>query len=227
MGQHKRYKCVLFDMDGTLVDSYEGIFHAYQWTMKQMGREFGGEGFVRQAIGAPLIEVFENLCGMDRRQAEQAASYYRAYYAERGKHEIMVYDGIEETLKRLKNAGFFIGTATLKKENFAKEILKEQGLLSYFDAVCGMDEGDRLTKADLIRRCMAAAKSTKEETVLVGDSVFDAIGAEETEISFLGVTYGFGFCDLDHLKECGVQTGAKTAGEIADLLCSEEKGTER
>lgn len=227
MDQHKRYKCVLFDMDGTLVDSYEGIFHAYQWTMKQMGRDFGGENFVRRAIGAPLIWVFENICGMGRPQAEQAASHYRAYYADKGKHEATVYSGMEKTLNRLKKAGCFIGVATLKKESFAKEILEEQGLLSYFDVVCGMDGGDSLTKADLIRRCMRTAKSKKEETVLIGDSEFDAAGAEEAGVAFLGVTYGFGFRDRRHLNEYGVVMGAETAGEIADLLCAEQKGTKR
>ena len=140
MKGYKRYQCVLFDMDGTLVDSYQGIFHAYRRTMEQMGRTFGGDDFVRRAIGAPLLWVFESLCGMDRAQAERAAAVYRAYYADRGKHEARVYDGMEETLGRLKAAGCFLGAATLKKERFAREMLEEQGILPCFDAVCGMDE---------------------------------------------------------------------------------------
>lgn len=227
MDAYKRYRCVLFDMDGTLVDSYEGIFHAYRWTMEQMGREFGGDGFVRRAIGAPLLWVFENLCGMDQPSAEQAAARFRAYYAREGKHQVKVYDGMEETLRRLKAAGCFLGTATLKREPFAKEILKEQGLLSYFDVVCGMDAGDHLTKADLVRRCMQAAKSEKEDTVLVGDSKFDAAGAKEAGVAFLAVTYGFGFHDRENPGDYGAVMIAEDAGVIADLLCTEGKGTQR
>ena len=220
------YKCVLFDMDGTLVNSYEGIFHAYRWTMEQMGRDFGGDNFVRRAIGAPLIWVFENLCGMDRIEAEQAAVRYRTYYANQGKHQAGVYDGMEETLRRLKEAGCFLGVATLKNETFAKEMLDTLRLLSYFDMVCGMDADDRLTKADLIRRCMQGAKSEKKETILVGDSAFDAAGAREAGIAFLAVTYGFGFQKPEQAKEVGAVMVAETAGEIADLLCRAEKGIE-
>lgn len=220
------YKCVLFDMDGTLVNSYEGIFHAYRWTMEQTGRNFGGDNFVRRAIGAPLIWVFENLCGMDRVVAEQAAACYRTYYANQGKHQVRVYDGMEETLRRLKEAGCFLGVATLKNETFAKEMLDALGILSYFDIVCGMDASDRLTKADLIRRCMQAAKSEKKETILVGDSAFDAAGAREAGIAFLAVTYGFGFQDQKQLEDCGAIMVAETAGEIADLLCRAGKDVE-
>ena len=220
------YKCVLFDMDGTLVNSYEGIFHAYRWTMEQMGRDFGGDEFVRRAIGAPLIWVFENLCGMDHVVAERAAACYRIYYAEKGKLQASVYDGMEKTLRRLKEAGCFLGVATLKKDIFAKEMLDALGLLSYFDMVSGMDADDSLTKADLIRRCMQAAMSEKKETILVGDSAFDAAGAREAGIAFLAVTYGFGFQDRKQLADCGAVLVAETAGEIADLLCRAGKDVE-
>lgn len=99
---------------------------------------------------------------MDRVVAEQAAACYRTYYANQGKHQVRVYDGMEETLRRLKEAGCFLGVATLKNETFAKEMLDALGILSYFDIVCGMDASDRLTKADLIRRCMQAAKIRKK-----------------------------------------------------------------
>ena len=218
------YKCVLFDMDGTLVNSYEGIFHAYRWTMEQMGQDFGGDNFVRRAIGAPLIWVFENLCGMDHVVAERAAACYRTYYAEKGKLQASVYDGMEKTLRRLKEAGCFLGVATLKKDIFAKEMLDALGLLSYFDMVSGMDADDSLTKADLIRRCMQAAMSEKKETILVGDSAFDAAGAREAGTAFLAVTYGFGFQDPEQAKEAGAVLVAETAGEIADLLCGAGEG---
>ena len=139
------YRCVLFDMDGTLIDSYTGIFHAYQWAVQQSGIGFPGDALVRQAIGAPLPYAFETLCGMDSDTTKQAVQQYREYYARKGWHEVSVYPGIEAALKQLKRLGCFIGTATLKREHFAKRILKEQGLISYFDLVSGMDENDTLT----------------------------------------------------------------------------------
>lgn len=218
------YRCIIFDMDGTLVNSYEGIYHAYEWTMKKAGLPFGGHSFVQKAIGAPLPYVFEQLCGMDCESSRQCIQYYREYYAQKGKYQAKAYDGMEETLIKLRQEGFFLGTATLKKESFAKEILKELGLLSYFDLVCGMDEDDRLTKADLIRRCIRYAQVKKSETVLVGDSEFDLDGARETGIAFLAVTYGFGFQDENVLKEQKIAMIADTAQEIALQLCGSVRG---
>ena len=109
------YNCVLFDMDGTLINSYAGIFHGYQRAFAQLGEKFPGEDLVRRAIGAPLPEVFERLCGFRPEQTRMAVRYYRQYYDEKGKHEAFAYAGIADTLSRLKAAGYFLGTATLKR----------------------------------------------------------------------------------------------------------------
>ncbi len=187
------YKCVLFDMDGTLVDSYEGIFNAYQYSFQRMGVSFPGDSFVRTAVGAPLLQVFERMCGMASSDARQAVQYYRDYYSRRGKSQVRLYDGISDMLQRLKEAGCFLGVATLKRESFAREILSETGVLPFFDVVCGMDTDDQLTKADLISRGVIEASSTPEQTILVGDSAFDQAGAQRAGVHFLAVTYGFGF----------------------------------
>ena len=73
------YNCVLFDMDGTLINSYAGIFHGYQRAFAQLGEKFPGEDLVRRAIGAPLPEVFERLCGFRPEQTRMAVRYYRQY----------------------------------------------------------------------------------------------------------------------------------------------------
>ena len=219
-------RCVLFDMDGTLVDSYSGISASYAWAFRQSGLPFPGDVFVRKAIGAPLPWVFEQLCGMDAARAERAVGYYRSYYAQKGKFGAAVYRGMESTLIRLKQAGCFLGTATLKKEAFALEILERLRLLPLFDLVCGMDERDSLTKAGLLRRCMETLRVLPEETVLVGDSLFDRQGAEEAGVDFLAVTYGFGFRTPEEQKQLPAGMTAASAKEIADILLASdgEKG---
>lgn len=140
--------CILFDMDGTLVNSFEGIFHSYKYTFQKLKLPFGGESFVRKAIGLTLPFVFEKLCGMHEKQIPQAIQYYREFYADQGQYECTVYPGMKETLERLRKSGNFLGVATLKKESFAREILRRQGLASLFDCICGMDEKDTRTKTE-------------------------------------------------------------------------------
>lgn len=217
------YKCVIFDMDGTLVDSFEGIYNAYAWTMERMGLTFGGRPFVEKAIGAPLPYVFERLCGLRRDEAARAIQIYRDYYAGEGRRQVRAYDGMEEVLARLRRAGCFLGAATLKRESFAKEMLEALSLLPYFHIVCGMDADDRLTKADLVRRCLAFAGIRREEAVLVGDSAFDAKGAEEAGVDFLAVTYGFGYRD-DSLPAAGTAVfTARYPLEIPAFVCADRK----
>ena len=212
------YKCIVYDMDGTLVNSYEGIFNAYQWVSERMGVEFGGAATVYQAIGSPLPYAFQQFWDMNPAQIPRAVAYYRDYYARKGKDQAEVYEGMEGTLRQLREAGYFLGVATLKREIFAEDMLRRQGLLPYFDVVCGMDEGDSATKSDLIKRCMRYANVSGDETVLVGDSAYDAVGAAQAGVTFLAVTYGFGFQDREAAIEAGAAMTAETAEEIGRLL---------
>lgn len=211
-------KCILFDVDGTLIDSYPGILNAYRYAFAQLGLEFPGEAFVKSAIGGSLPHAFERLYGMGRAKAQEAIRHYRSYYSEHGRHEASVYPGIQAALEHLRAAGMAIGTATLKSERFATEMLGELGLLPYFDAVCGMDAGNTLTKSRLIARCMDRLHARPADTVLVGDSLFDAHGAAEAGVRFLPVTYGYGFRDPESLRRIHAVKAASHPAEIAGLI---------
>lgn len=220
------YKCIVFDMDGTLVDTFQGIVRAYRWALAAMGREFPGEDFVRRAIGAPLPQIFKTKCGMNQEETAEAVRIYRAYYDKLGKDEAAVYEGMQEALRSLKAAGLFLGVATLKHQAFAEDILRKHSLFSLFDAVYGMDRDDRLTKAELICRCMQAAGAAQKETVLVGDSPYDAAGAREAGVEFLAVTYGFGFLDTEEAQSLGAAWIADAPRDIPNLLGLQETVTE-
>lgn len=220
------YKCIVFDMDGTLVNSYQGIERAYRRTFAELGRDFPGEAFVRRAIGAPLPQVFEKMCGMNPEETADAVRAYRAYYDKKGKYEAVVYAGMEETLRTLKAAGLSLGVATLKNKAFAEDILRQGSLFPYFDTVHGMDRDDRFTKADLIRGCMRDTGAAEKETVLVGDSPYDADGAAAAGVAFLAVTYGFGFSDRDKPQAVGAAWTADAPRDIPVLLGLRETVTE-
>lgn len=216
--KNRMYKNILFDMDGTLINSYEGIYRAYQYTFEKLDLKFPGKQFVQKAIGAPLPYAFEHLCGMDPKLAAYAIFHYRTYYADTGKHQAFVYDGIQKTLDTLQKKGCFLGVVTLKREDFAIDILKEMDLFSYFDLICGIDTGSRLSKADLIQKCLCKAGLDREKTLLVGDSIFDSAGAEKTGIDFMAVTYGFGFTNSESLLDKKIKMIVTSAHDIASKI---------
>jgi len=212
------YSCVLFDMDGTLVDTYQGIYNAYEYALDKMEMEFGGSEFVDRAIGSPLLKVFKEHLSLASKDALKAVEYYRGYYAERGIKEACIYEGMRETLQALKNNNILLGVATLKRETFAKEILKDLNIEEFFDVIYGIDENDTLSKADLLEKCVKTLEVSKENTILVGDSNFDAEGAKKAGIDFMAVLYGYGFKEKNSLQNMGDALVAQDVSEIIEKL---------
>jgi len=198
-------RLVVFDMDGTLADTSEGIINCHKHAHRVMGREEPEQETLLNIIGGPLLRTYETRFCFSKEDARKAVDAYRERYAQHGIHEAKLYDGIYELLHALKKRGCFLGVATLKAERFAKVMLAEMGVAEMFDIICGVDEKDSRTKAQLISMCMQHTGVCKEETVLVGDSEHDQKGALEAGVGFVGVTYGFGF--------------SKAAAASSDILC--------
>ena len=215
------YSCVLFDMDGTLINSYAGIFHGYQRAFAQLGKIFREKIWCAGPSAHRFRRYLSGFAASARSRPVWRCGITGNITTKKGKHEAFAYAGIADTLCRLKAAGYFLGTATLKKEAFALEMLEELELLPYFDAVCGADADGRLAKADLIQMGMGRAGARPQQTVLVGDSLYDAKGARQAGVAFLAVTYGFGFRSAEEARqEPGVSMVARNPEEIARLLCS-------
>ncbi len=197
----KHYSCILFDLDGTLADTFSGILHSYEFAAEKLGLPVPTEKIVNEVIGAPLAEVFREHFNMDEERVREAIFYYRKEYAKEGILRAKAYAGMEETLRNLKESQKCIGVTTLKNEEFAKQMLKNMNLDCYMDVIIGMDGKDKLTKAMLITKAISQLNQKKESTVLVGDSCYDAVGAKEAGIDFIGVTYGFGFKTKEDIAE--------------------------
>ena len=208
------YKLVIFDMDGTLVNTYEGIYLAYKYALNQLEMPFGETEFVDQVIGAPLLDVFKKIVKLSDKKALEAIQYYRNYYNTRGKFQFTVYAGIADCLEKLKQNKIKIGLATLKREDFAIQILEKAKLLDKFDVVCGIDSNDGLSKSDLIKECMGSLHIRPSESILVGDSKYDFEGAKEVKVDFLPVLYGFGYKQANTTFE----KAARTVGEISNII---------
>ncbi|MGN0509461.1 MAG: HAD hydrolase-like protein, partial [Ruminococcus sp.] len=123
---------------------------------------------------------------------EKAIATYRSIYQSEGIKMFCAYDGIEELLKNLKENGYLLAVATLKAESYAKQMLESAGFAKYFDVIHGWDGTDSCTKAYIITKVIFTLNMISSEAILVGDSEYDAYGADAADVDFLGVSYGFG-----------------------------------
>lgn len=184
---------VIFDFDGTIADTSEGIIDAHKFTLNYMHQSVPSEELLRNIIGGNLFTTYTDVFGFGEEEALLAVNIYRKRYEEVGIHKANIYSGFEKMLKTIKDHKIRIGVATLKAERFANLMLQEMNVLSYFDAVCGIQLSDDLTKAELVDKCIEKCGGCAEGTILVGDTMNDWNGAREAGVSFVGVTYGFGF----------------------------------
>ncbi len=184
---------VLFDLDGTLLDTTEGILESVKYTAKQLAyRELPYEKMIK-FVGPPIQNSFIKYYGCDKETAQRAANIFRDYYKSKALLKAVPYEGIYELCEKLKQYDLKLAVATYKREDYALKLLKYFGFDKYCASMHGADNLNVLTKADIINFCMKETGGTIGNTVLVGDTVHDAKGAEKAGIRFIAVTYGFGF----------------------------------
>ncbi len=208
-----RYQTIIFDLDGTLTDSGEGIINSAQYAFEQLGLPVPDRRALRRIVGPPLALSFP-LFGVPEAQVEEAIRFYRDHYNNRGgKYQNCVYPGIEEMLRELKQAGYHLCVATSKPESLALEIIKGFSLLPYFEYVTGASwDHSRESKGDVLKYLLSSTGQA-DRRVMVGDTHYDVIGAHEQNLPCIGVTWGYG------LKEDMLQAGAEAIFDSpAELL---------
>lgn len=186
------YRTAVFDLDGTLLDSSEGVIASVQEALRCQSLPPLPREVARRFIGPPTAYSFEHYAHMNPSQVAIAFDDFERYYNSTGIFEAQVYDGIVPLLAHLRHKGLKLCVATLKTETAAREVLKHFGLLPYFDCVCGNNAANTRTKAELITECVRKTESSFKKTVLIGDTAFDLHGAEETGVDFIAAAYGFG-----------------------------------
>jgi phosphoglycolate phosphatase len=213
-----KIKNVIFDLDGTLLDTSKGIIESVEHTVKEMGFPVLSDEALRSFIGPPLRNSFMNTCGCTEELANDATKVFRAYYQAGAVLHAESYDGIVELCKFLKEKGVKLGVATNKPERFAVALIDNFGLTGYFTGVFGADETGSLSKTDLIKLCMKELDASETDTVLIGDTDNDAVGAKQAGVYFLAVSYGFGFRPGDNYSEHHCIGIADSPMQIADIL---------
>ncbi len=189
-----KYSTYLFDLDGTLTDSGEGIINAVKYSLRQSGDEIPPREVLLKFIGPPLWESFERFIGFTKEKAERAVELYREYYREKGLFENSVYDGIPQLLEALKNEGAQLAVATSKPEVFSVRILEHFGIAKYFYSITGsLLDGTRKEKDEVIAAALERCGVTdRSQAVMVGDRLHDILGAKKHGLDCIAVLYGYG-----------------------------------
>ena len=212
-----RYQTILFDLDGTLADNYEGITHGVQQALAHLGIVVENRKELAVFIGPPLTDSFRDFYHLDEEQVTEAVAEYRRYYREKGVFEVTIYEGVPEMLKTLKAAGFKIATASSKPQVFVQNILESNHLAEYFDAIIGADlVGGLQSKEEVCNEALRITQTGAADAVLIGDRLHDAEGAIACNLDFIGVLYGFG--GYEELSAYPSVLLAKTATEVTEFL---------
>ena len=170
-------------------------------------------------IGPPLVDSFIRECGFSENDARKAVELYRQRYKERGLYEAKHYHQIKELLILINENNCNTAVATLKRDDFAKEIIQHFELSPYFNSINGIDDKDTHSKSDIILMCLKELEQDDfSKVVMIGDSIYDAIGAEEAGIDFIAVTYGYGFKNKEEASQVKNVFIAENVSDIIRFL---------
>lgn len=214
-----KYDIVIFDVDGTLLDTTEGVLAAVKHTLNKCGLEEPDEAVYRTFIGPPIKESFLKTYDIDNETAIKMTKIFRDRYKDVELLKAEPYDGIIDVFESIKVLGMKSAVATYKRQDYAESIVRHFGFGKYTDIIFGADNDNKMKKKDIIEKCIAVAGINDYKRVLmIGDSDNDAIGANEIGIDFLGVTYGFGFRTKEEIYAHGAVFAADNAYEIKNFI---------
>jgi phosphoglycolate phosphatase len=213
-----RYTAVLFDLDGTIVDSAPGITATLAKTFVRLGLPVPSPAELLAYVGPPILDSFRDLAGFDVEQSHEALDIYRPLYIETGVFEASVYPGVEDVLRRIHEAGIPLSLATSKPELPAMVVLEHFGLVGYFDELTGASADESRSKksdvvAEALRRLQARGVDLSAP-VMIGDRIHDIEGAAEHDVPTIFVTWGYGA----PAERAGSIAVVHDAGELLDAL---------
>jgi len=213
-----RYNTILLDLDGTLMNSGEGIMRSAQYALSNMGITVDDWHSLRFFVGPPLEDSFKDFYGLDDAAASRAVEAYRKRYFSVGVLEQEPYEGVNTFLKNLKDMGLTLCLATSKMMKQSHFVVDHFGLNKYIDHVFARDDAGILhTKADVINSAIESLGHPERHSLLmVGDRKFDIIGAKECRIDSIGVLYGYG--DRQELEEAGATYICKDFHDIINII---------
>lgn len=211
-------RSILFDLDGTLTDSGEGILNSAAYALEQLNVPVPSREEMRVFVGPPLHETFVKF-GVPRELAEEAVRLYRVRYIPIGKYENHPYPGIRELLETLQSRGHRLYVATSKPEGMSIDILEHFDLAKYFIRICGASMDASRTAKDAVIAYLLEETGEAGNMVMVGDTEFDVLGAKAHGIPCIGVSWGYG--EVAAMEAAGAAAIAHDTEELLALLDTE------
>ncbi len=191
----RRYDYLIFDFDGTVVDTGEGILKSLQFAFLDQGDRVPDLSDLRKFIGPPIYYSFTAFYGVPEERVADYIKSYRARYREKGVFECAPYPAMAETLQTLRRRGVKLGIASSKPQTLIYDVMRHLGITDLFDAVVGtaVDDSRHASKTDLIEDCMAKlGAADKRRVLMVGDRLYDLDGAAGAGVDSCGVLFGYG-----------------------------------
>lgn len=213
-----KYKVILFDLDGTLSDPKVGITKSVQYALQKMGFNETDMDKLECFIGPPLQVSFAEYYNFDKVQTQQAIDLYRERFKVKGMFENELYSNIPLLLNSLKETGFILVVATSKPTVFAEQILEHFNIEKYFELIVGSNlDGTRASKTEVIQYILDKYNEYKlDDFIMIGDRKHDIMGANNTGIDSIGVTYGYGlFEELSHSNPTHI---VENVNQLKDIL---------
>jgi phosphoglycolate phosphatase len=209
-------RLILFDLDGTLVDSTPGIWASVRAAAAELGLPEPTREQLRGMVGPPLQDGFALVLGVPVDEVPRAVAAYRAHYAAGALLDATVYPGVRELLTGLRHAGALLAVATSKPEPFAVRLLDHIGLLPSFASVHGATFDGTVRHKDQVVAAALAAHPDGERPVLVGDRAHDVLGAAANGLSCIGA--GWGPAPPGELADAGAAAVARSPDEVLAVL---------
>lgn len=211
-----KYGTILFDMDGTILDSQPGIVRGLQLALKKYGIVESDEA-IRGLIGPPLSKTVLTRYGLTEARRDEIMAEFRRYQFARGMLDCRVYDGVREMLKSLREAGLKLGIATNKPADMHAAQMEHFQLVEFFDAVEANNPAQtRGTKSDFVRWAMEGCGATPDNTLMVGDRAGDIQGGKDNGMDTMGVLYGYG--SAEELNGCRPTYIAETPEQATEII---------
>lgn len=211
-------KTILFDLDGTLTDSGEGIINCAALALEHFHIPVPSREAMRVFVGPPLTSTFRSF-GIPEEKIPEAVKVFRSRYTPVGIFENSPYPGIHQLLDTLSRHGHKLYVATSKPEEMAITVLRHFELEQFFTGICGAAMDESRTNKEEVIAYLLEKNGTADNMLMIGDTVFDVLGAASHGIPTIGVSWGYG--DPEEMRRAGAISVATNMDELLNLIEAE------